>query len=723
MGLVDLQTNLKSFKFGKDRVGGGSSKQPYIVRDIPDSFSDVGRTGGPDFLLRGGTLFPRRVVNDVSRLSQMFFDFKSVAGPLFLAKQNLLSLTNPNTATGYKTFGEVQDTGGGGTSNQTTPQTAIGRFIQDNLALNQGIYTPLSTLAAAAGNAVGVHPNKQGLNPFNPLLGQAPGSISNTPEGLTLPTYIKITDGGADGKKSRLLGFLDKINNKPSGNQAGSNLLYEYTGGPGANLGVGKTTISMLNDQRTGINNPNIGDLTSANTQKLNFSIPTQFGGFNFDALSYQPNKFDDYTPATKKANVGDNILDLINNDLKFRTGASAAYITNNAQKELPIFLSGFVGEEKQIIYNIYELNNNKFSLNTKVNNEAFKSGIGNNTKISTLTQNQIIGAEGENLEGLTPVVPTSKDNIFDKPNFTTLISDVENNPIIPKSPDYTDPNKRIEGRVNLGNPGRKGNLKHYAWGKNATSATSNLEKPLDRITGLPLYKSSGPLQNSVTNDLVKFRIGVMDNDNPSIKTYVHFRAFIEGVSDSYTAEWNSLKFMGRGENYYKYGGFDRQVSLSWTVAAQSKQELIPMHQKLNYLASVCAPDYSNVGYMRGNLITLTVGGWFYEQPGIMTGLELSVPDESPWEIAIDDEGNSDPNVKELPMIVNVGGFNFIPIHDFVPRVQQNQYKSSTYYGADANYISSYGNQRYIGLTNGKNNNYSKGDGANYIPQKPDQVN
>ena len=107
MGLVDLQTNLKSFKFGKDRVGGGSSKQPYIVRDIPDSFSDVGRTGGPDFLLRGGTLFPRRVVNDVSRLSQMFFDFKSVAGPLFLAKQNLLSLTNPNTATGYKTFGEV----------------------------------------------------------------------------------------------------------------------------------------------------------------------------------------------------------------------------------------------------------------------------------------------------------------------------------------------------------------------------------------------------------------------------------------------------------------------------------------------------------------------------------------------------------------------------------------------------------------------------------------
>jgi len=42
---------------------------------------------------------------------------------------------------------------------------------------------------------------------------------------------------------------------------------------------------------------------------------------------------------------------------------------------------------------------------------------------------------------------------------------------------------------------------------------------------------------------------------------------------------------------------------MDWTVAAQSKQELIPMWQKLNYLASVNAPDYSDTGYMSGNLI------------------------------------------------------------------------------------------------------------------------
>ena len=108
----------------------------------------------------------------------------------------------------------------------------------------------------------------------------------------------------------------------------------------------------------------------------------------------------------------------------------------------------------------------------------------------------------------------------------------------------------------------------------------------MDRITGMPLYKSSGVIQDEIKNDLVKFRIGVIDNDNPLEKTYIHFRAFINSLSDSYSSDWESQKFMGRSENFYKYQGFDRQVSIDWTVAAQSKQELIPMYQKLNYLAS-----------------------------------------------------------------------------------------------------------------------------------------
>ena len=58
-------------------------------------------------------------------------------------------------------------------------------------------------------------------------------------------------------------------------------------------------------------------------------------------------------------------------------------------------------------------------------------------------------------------------------------------------------------------------------------------------------------------------------------KHYIHFRAIIDNMSDNYSAEWNDIKYMGRGEKFFKYEGFDRTISLGWTVAAQSKQELI----------------------------------------------------------------------------------------------------------------------------------------------------
>ena len=45
--------------------------------------------------------------------------------------------------------------------------------------------------------------------------------------------------------------------------------------------------------------------------------------------------------------------------------------------------------------------------------------------------------------------------------------------------------------------------------------------------------------------------------------------------------------------------------------------------------------------------------------------------------LAINDQGQSDSTVKELPHIVKVSGFNFIPIHEFVPRLQQNSHSDN----------------------------------------------
>ena len=710
MGLVDLQTDLTSLRYGKDTVGGGWSGQPYVTKNPPNDLEDISRTGGPDFLLRGGTLFPGHAIDDVSRLTKMFFDFggSSIRGPLFIAKQNVLSLSNVDTTTGYINYSEAANTGGGG-NEETSPQTALGRFIKNNLALNQGIYTPLSTLAAAAGVGLGIYPNKQGLNPFNPMQGAEAGNVQTNPNGLTLPTYIQIINGdGTEGTKSRLLGFLPKMDKVVGGTTGANDLnLYSYTGGPGATLGVGKTNIDMLQYQRTGANNLNTlrvgAKTTSTQTSSQIFGAT-----LNLDVLEYLPSEENNSPTITDPQSI------LLNdNDLQFRLGASAAYIANNLVGYSTIFRQAFNANGKyNNSFNIYDNNNNNFSLVTKEDNSGFNSGIGERQKISTWTQ-QLLEAQPKGT-GLT------------LESFETKIPNVDKNDQIPKSPSYVT--KNIETRVNLGNPGKRGGLKNYTIGKITDPSKITLEdnqyNALDKITAMPLYSSEAVTQDKqgFKNDLVKFRIGVVDNKDPNKKTYIHFRAFINSFSDNYSANWGSQKFMGRAENFYKYEGFDRSISMDWTVAAQSKQELIPMYQKLNYLASVCAPDYSPSGYMQGNLITLTVGGWCYEQMGIMEGISLDVPGDSPWEIAINEDGSSDSSVKELPMIINVSGFNFKPIHNFVPRVQQNDFANGSWNGMEANFVDSFGPERYLALSNGsrgKDNNYDGGEGSlNYVAKK-----
>jgi hypothetical protein len=605
MGLVDLTTDLKSLRYGKDRIGGGSSGQPYIKTDIPDSFSDVGKTGGPDVLLRGGTLTPGRAARDVSRLTQMFFDFKSIGGPLFIAKENILS------------------------------RTSVATDGQDK-ALNNGVYLPTSTLLQSAGNSLGLHLNKQGIDPFKGI-GKNGGGIFELFGGtdpLGQPTYVEITTNPQ--YKSKLEGFVSsKINTKTDSPE-----LFNYQGGPGSILGIGKTIIPISKD-RTGKNNPNLNYTTGSYV--VGGSIANGF--FNLNV--YNESK---YTSPTDKSDITLSLQSKLGATPKFASEVNDPLTSFNLKTG---FTQNTVGN----------------GLNDKFRPDRYNTPTGNNPSIQE--------------------------------DFRTKSDD-------PKTKafrlDYT--NKNIEQRVGLGNPGRKKTKEQLA----------NYQKgigELDKINSLRLYKSGVVTSNTDKNDLVKFRIGIIQNDDPSEKIFIHFRAFLDSMADNYSANWGSENLMGRGEKFYRYNGFDRNISLGWTVVAQSKDELIPMYQKLNYLASTLAPDYSkSLGYMRGNLATLTVGGYLYEQPGIITSLNYDVPQESPWEIAIPTKTGADANnnilsdksVKEMPHMIRVTGFNFIPIHDFTPRTQQNKFDNK-------GKLTSFGKERYIALSNGSN----QYDSENYI--------
>lgn len=639
MGLINLKTDLKNLKYGKDRKGGGSSGQPYIKSDIPDGLT----SSSPDFLLRNGYLNPVSTATDVSRLTQMFFDLKTPNGLLFIAKQNLLSKTAVKT--------------------QTT-----------NGNINDGVYTPLSTLAQSGVISVGGHLNKQGTNPFTQT-----GAYANNNDlyATKIKNYNNEWLVSPDGSlKNRLFALYEsKIQNNEIGgfNKVNSistlpSEILSYPGGPGSNLGIGNTNIKF-SDQRTGINNP------------LYVSNPSYFTG--------------SYKPIFEPGNYLKNIYSDTNN------GVSGKYqISTGISLTSPYNPQG-------VLYGVYNFNVYdplQWPKNSPLINE-------NNT--FTYTQDDI----NTSLPNQFNPSPKSQDfrAILRENLKSTDKEKATKSGATPFSPSYDiGKNKTIEGRNLLGNPGNKE-------GKNLSSYTNGSGiGPIDKINALPIYRSEWVTQeDDLKNDLVKFRIAAIDNDNPNWKNFMHFRAFLDSFSDSYTGEWSSTKYLGRGENFYNYTGFNRTISLSWTVAAQSKEELIPMYKKLNYLASNLMPDYSKSGYMRGPLMQLTIGGYLYEQVGFFTSLTYDIPQESPWEIGINDVGGEDSLVKELPHIIKVQA-SYTPIHDFVPSKQDitfiDQYdvfdKNANKIIKTPGFANTYGKQRFIALSVGNGSQFNNYDTA-----------
>ena len=668
MPLVNQTTNLKSLRYGSDRRDQGSSNQPYVTTPIPNG--EGPGLGDVDFLLRGGSLLPASVVNDVSRLTQMMFDFKSPNGVLFTVKQNALSRSAVNQMAVANNSSVVN----------------LGKN-SNRLPLNNGIYLPTSTLAQAAVNPLGGHLLKQGINPFASTNDIANGNSLSTGFGdlfpLSNPLYIDSVaqdERQTNVKSSRLIQFLDNKISSSDGNQTN---LYSYSGGPGSTLGVGKTNILMSKD-RTGLNNPQLKDSGFFSTGK---SPDTNFG-FDYSIFKggvTNPN-FETFRGGTYFGNIKDPLnTKSVTGKYLSQTFSSITDLlgTGVFKTDNDNINGGFISEVGQSVYQLKRPDGLGFQANNVV------GGLG-----TTLDYDKLMSSGTSNVLNDSNLYGTTS-SIQD---FRKLISPISG--VTAGSLSYA--NQSIEPRVNLGNPGTRNTSTSYVTGNG---------RALDKINARSLYKSKDAIKQSEAsvNDLCTFRIGVIDNDNPELKTYIHFRAFIDSMDDSYTADWGSQTFSGRAENLYNYQGFDRSVNLSWTVAAQSKQELIPMYQKLNYLASVCAPDYSSNGYMRGNLIELTVGGYLYNQVGIMKGIQFSIPQESPWEIGINDtDGKLDDSVKELPFIIKVSGFSFIPIHNFVPNLQKNIFASTSNSGSSVEGdLDIFGPERYISLSNSEGNNYT----------------
>jgi len=242
MPLVDLKTNLKSLKYGNDRLGNGSSREPFITEPIPEGDTPGAST---DFLLRQGAI--RNSGKDASRLTQLLFS--TTRGLLFTTGNQLLSRTSVKTEA---TLG---------------PAYAGG-------AINQGVYLPTSTIAQSLAGFSGTHLNLLGVNPASPTAGVVEGDLF--PDGglIRYSNAVKLNESI---NENRLVELLDSkiLGGRPSVVSLVSQdplEILSYGGGPGSVLGIGKTKIKRTTNT-TGINeygNPEGGYKKLAQTKASN---------------------------------------------------------------------------------------------------------------------------------------------------------------------------------------------------------------------------------------------------------------------------------------------------------------------------------------------------------------------------------------------------------------------------------------------------------------------
>jgi hypothetical protein len=236
MPLIDLKTNLKSLKYGKDRIGGGDSGQPYIKNDINNPINVLGFDDG---LVRGGAVGAiKSSVIDTLRIGKFLTDIPK--GPLWIVKQAGLQFSNPKL--------EVKKSLGGFFSSLLTGDLgpATGGALQPTRLYNLGI----NTLAQVPVNAFGVHFNRHGLLPVQDestkylavVTANNKGNSKNNRLVDYLNTKMNVTTVAAT-KPSLLQKLINLIPIVKGFVQPKQQTLNSYLGGPGSVYGVGTTII------------------------------------------------------------------------------------------------------------------------------------------------------------------------------------------------------------------------------------------------------------------------------------------------------------------------------------------------------------------------------------------------------------------------------------------------------------------------------------------------
>ena len=574
---IENGTKLKSLKFGNDN---SFTAEPFIQTPIPSDTDVVSKpktslAAYGDGVIRGSLISIQRSVKDVLRLTKYM---ASPSGIQFTLKQNLLSRVSPETE-------------------------ASGKF------LNEGIYTPLSTLAQAGVGILGIHLNKQGLLP------------------TSLKKYGEVVYKLGQNNTNRLIKFHHESIQKPD--SFSLETLYKYKGGPGSVLGLGKTYIQYAT-KGDGVTPQRLMGSNGLNPKSYMVPLKTS----RVENLTI----YDDASREERLKLVSNSYHSFINDQL-----------VSTGREITDTLISGSTLDYSDVSPQIFQ-----YKPYSSFNTLLVDKSVSDKPSEKYIVLNQGKSGYLANLNKNVGWYPDPNNPSGNLLYDSTFLDGAARN----IGPDFRKVNRNVRGFVDYPDAYDHVTKTQTEIGNNDYwLEENNKTKVVDRIYYTSDTKrTSNSFSPDQDHDLINFSIEII-SPTKSSKT-LRFRAYIDNFSDSYNPEWNSQTYMGRGEKFYKYNSFDRKISLGFTVAAEGEHHLGDMYSHLNTLASSLAPTYTTSGYMAGNLHRLTVGNYVADQYGIITGMTYDIIEESPWDIE---------SGKQLPMYIKVTGFQFTPIHNFRP--------------------------------------------------------
>jgi len=218
---------------------------------------------------------------------------------------------------------------------------------------------------------------------------------------------------------------------------------------------------------------------------------------------------------------------------------------------------------------------------------------------------------------------------------------------------------KNVSSAVNLTDKNKRGNINVKYGGKFGKIAYA--ETP----------------EKTLPTDFIKFRIRDAVNGR-----WINFPALVTGITDNSQASYSPINYIGRPEAVYVYQNRTRSISFNLKVVAFNEDDIDINWVKINYLKGLTQPEYKpffNEGDTETGeetrpvapYIYLTIGDMFVNTPGFFESVNVSIPENSSWEIV---DGKQFPHMcdislsftyigKELPTMrgINYDGIKPLP--------------------------------------------------------------